>query len=331
MGAEIEHVLRAANEQLADVSGAYIDNPAAAKFRWPPCFIIAPPRGASTLLQQVLISRFKLGYVSNVMARFWKAPVVGAAVQISIMDPTYISTYRSRYGNTEGPLEPHEFGWFWRHTLGLAGDDHHITQPVDWGELKRTFIMLERLLDGPLIFDSPFVCANLAEIAAGIGQVLALDLRRSPWHICNSILNARKERYGDINHFYGARPLDFHSILSEPDPVVQTVRQAASLAAETDNGLAVLPASHVLQIDYETLRAAPLDSADRVAAFLTRHGPAPKRKKVEIGPFPDRNAGATVDSVMRDRLDEVFAAYFPGAPIPPRGHSNGPSRTIERP
>ena len=64
--------------------------------------IVAPPRGASTLLQQILLSRFDIGYVSNIAARFWRVPLIGLRLHRETADPGYTSHFRSEYGLTEG-------------------------------------------------------------------------------------------------------------------------------------------------------------------------------------------------------------------------------------
>ena len=42
------------------------------------CFIVGLPRSGSTLLQQILISRYSVGYVSNIVGKFWGNPMVGS-------------------------------------------------------------------------------------------------------------------------------------------------------------------------------------------------------------------------------------------------------------
>ena len=100
----------------------------------------------------------RIGYVSNIMARFWKAPLFGAQLESDLQTEDYVSNFRSHLGNTTGPLEPHEWGWFWRHWLRLKGNNHYCTAdaPPDVDELGRIFASLEALKSAPLIFDSVF-------------------------------------------------------------------------------------------------------------------------------------------------------------------------------
>ncbi|MDA9976142.1 sulfotransferase [Alphaproteobacteria bacterium] len=285
-------------------------------FETPPIIILAPPRGGSTLLQQVLISTGTYGYVSNIMARFWRAPLFGARLQNSLNEPDFVSSFVSKYGNTVGPLEPHEWGWFWQRWFDLRNDEHYISRTVEWHGLRRTLRAMEHIHGAPLIFDNGFLCANLDRIERGIGPILVLNLTRSPWHVCNSLVNARIERYQDINRFYGARPRRMDLIEAASDPVEKAVLQARLLQDETDAHLALFPSNQVLDISYEALRAEPMSAVESVTAFVARHGTRITGKPAVLRSFPDRNRAATVHRDYRRRLDTLVAASFTDAAIP---------------
>ena len=53
------------------------------------------------------------------------------------LDNNFKSNFISRFGNTFGPLEPNEWGWFWRKWFNLKNNEHHISRKVDWKKFKK--------------------------------------------------------------------------------------------------------------------------------------------------------------------------------------------------
>ncbi len=314
MKAPASDILRQANEVLG--SHDFHPDGLARETQWPACFIAAPPRGGSTLLQQVLISAFKFGYVSNLMARFWNVPALGAALQSEFAPVAFRSSFVSKFGNTDGQFEPHEWGWFWRKWLSLEGNEHHITRTVDWRGLKSTLAILERILGAPLLFDSPLAGSNLPEVSDGLGKILVLNLSRSPWYVCNSLLNARIERYGTLDAHYGATVKNQQELERVADPIEQIVRQAWTLIDEQARQVAELPTLHVLHLRYEKLRADPMAVIDQVETFYESHGISLERMDLELEPFPDRNRHARINAKFADALSTQVERYFGADAVP---------------
>ncbi len=281
-------------------------------------FIVAPPRGGSTLLQQILISSLELGYVSNVMAPFWLNPDIGAILQNQVQVRGFLSNFKSEYGNTTGPLEPHEWGWFWQHWLNLKGDDHYIHTSPDWAGLERTLLQIGQIFNGPVIFDNVFACANIAEIEKSIGPILVLNLTRSPWHVCNSMLNARVSRYNDINRLYGYLPRMGEKIRDMQDPVEQVVVQCRYILDEIEEALLTIPKNQILNITYAECHRSPNNAVDHVQNFLKIHGAEVARTGNELSEFEDRNVTATTLPGLKDRLNTYFEHYFPDTWYPDR-------------
>ena len=56
-----------------------------------------------------MISRYQLGYISNLTAKFYKNPAAGTILHESLVPKDYSSDFLSAYGNTSGVFEPSEF------------------------------------------------------------------------------------------------------------------------------------------------------------------------------------------------------------------------------
>ena len=236
------------------------------------CFIVGLPRCGSTLLQQVLISRYNVGFVSNIIGKFWENPVAGTILHTSLYEKNYISNFRSEYGNTKGPFEPCEFGWFWKKNLNIDIETDCIGSEGNWDYINETLQGMASVFLQPLIFDTPLVCNQISKISKNIDGVKFIYLQRNLKSVCNSILSARKKRFGNINCFYGAKPKTWAEISKISDPIIQVVRQVHDLKREIEIDLKVLPTTDVLNLDISLLRENPLEVADKIADFINIEG-----------------------------------------------------------
>ena len=111
---DLDQPVDALNDALAPLEQALIEEFEAPTE--PLVFIVGAPRSGTTLLTQLLISQYEIGYVSNLIARFWKAPYLGLLLAKEIRDPDRPPDvgFSSDRGFTSGYEGPHEFGYFWR-------------------------------------------------------------------------------------------------------------------------------------------------------------------------------------------------------------------------
>jgi len=297
------------------------DSQRRAKFgpaKLPVTFIFALPRGASTPFHQLVLSSMKIGYISNIMARFWRAPYLGALLEKDIQTNDYVSNFQSALGNTFGPLEPHEWGWFWRHWLRLKGDDHYCNKedPPDSKVLNSLFGAIENIKEAPLIFDSVFAMANIQEMRRMLPKVLAAKVVRPPYYVCNSIIKGRLARNGDLSNFYGHRPRNIDELLEVADPVEQIVRQVKSILDEMDRDLATFSPDQIFTVHHDEFLEEYNVIANRYADFLASHNVEVIRKTDAISTqFDNRNTPSVIEDVYRDRLNENFEKII--GPIPP--------------
>ena len=188
------------------------------------CFIIALPRGGSTFLQQILISRANFAYISNLAAKFWKNPSLGIWLQNQLNIENYLSNFVSKFGTTFGPLEPHEFGWFWKEKLNI-NDHERIIDPVSWNDIYNNLNKIISISNTSLILDSPYVSSNFIKFSNNFKNAKFIILERDIWSVCNSICNARLLKYGNLHSFYGSKPSNFSTIKKIKNPVEQVVKQ----------------------------------------------------------------------------------------------------------
>ena len=107
--------------------------------RYPTVQVIGVPRSGSTLLVQAISSALDIGYIDNLIAAFWKAPLCGIALSRKLLPAKHNSSFESTFGRTADISEPHEFGYFWFSLLGYTemresvGPDEDV---IDWGRVR---------------------------------------------------------------------------------------------------------------------------------------------------------------------------------------------------
>jgi hypothetical protein len=273
--AEDEAWLAALNQHLAAArlpSAAGVE-PA----RLPLIYVVGAPRSGTTLLSQVLSRFLDVGYINNLIARFWLRPSVGIGLSRLVLGGSGREqiAFESEHGTTAGVAGPHEFGYFWRHWLQLdAQPTHHLStaalQHLDRDGLREA---LEREILAPfgtaVVFKN-VICGFHAEALTQIhAPSLFLHIVRDREATCRSILKAREQRFGSPTAWWSLKPSTYPEIAALVDPAAQVVRQTDDCRAEIAAELG-RPGVLAMTIEYERLCREPLSVlhaiADAVAA-----------------------------------------------------------------
>jgi len=275
----------------------------------PLVFILALPRSASALFEQMVISKYRIGYITNFLAKFHKAPLLGALLEQDILDNSYKSNYKSEYGNTFGALEPHEWGWFWQDKLGLCGDEFYTNEEKIAPELRNTLSAVAKTKGLPLIIDNVYAMANIQHIKKIIPESVMVHVDRDPFYVCNSIINARLSRYGDINSFYGHRPANIDDILSASDPVEQIVRQVISINKEIENSKSVFKKNEVHCVTYKQMCFEPEKTIESFGSFMYELGYGLETKNTSFHELTFRDDPKLIAPEFSDRLKDMLDKY----------------------
>ncbi len=267
-----------------------IQNRIQKKLRFYPSFIVGLPRSGSTLLHQILVTSFDFNYVSNIKAYFYENIIFGNLLHNQFKkENSYISNFFSKYGNTKGPLEPSEWGWFWRKWFKLTGSEHHISKKIDWLGLKKELIKAESINKTPLLFDTPFINGNLDLFLKNIGPIIIFNLHRSKKAIYKSIINARINKYDSLHRFYGANTKD-KKIKLIGNPYSQVFEQVIKLQEEKEKMIKLNSNNLVHNITYENLVKNPKKEMKKVESFLFKNKINLKMKNVDFPIFSNRNS-----------------------------------------
>jgi hypothetical protein len=311
-----EQFLARLNDWLA---GMPLDEPvSAAGAELPLVYVVGAPRSGTTLVSQLLAKYLDVGYINNLIARFWRRPIVGIRLSEICLgaDARRTISLRSNYGVTPGLVGPHEFGYFWRHWLDLDhAATHHLTAQeaarVDGEALGR--VLRHEVLGGfsrPTVFKN-VICGFQAQLLSRVHPPsLFLHVTRDPLATAGSILAARLARYGRYDTWWSLKPSTFDTIRRAATPVEQVAMQVRDCRAEFTAELSA-PGVHAMTLSYEETCLAPEAQLERVCDAVRRLGGDVHR----LGPVEPLapSPGPTLEADLREALTAAFE--------PPRGHA----------
>lgn len=228
---------------------------------YPTILVVSAPRTGSTLLTQVLASRLNVGYISNLMARFYNTPMVGARLQNLILANKVheLRSYKSKHGVTPDIYEPHEFGYFWSRHLSFGKPFH---QPESISDLNKIdFKNLDLELQGitssfqkPTVMKCPlgvFFVKQLLEYT----NSYVIYLTREFDDLQRSILRVRKDRLGSETEWWSIRPSGFEEVLTQ-SPKEQVAWQINQIESAVEEGI-IGHESRVIKCDYNSFVDEP--------------------------------------------------------------------------
>ena len=270
-----EPILEELNTALAPIEQrlvAAFDAP-----RRPILFVAGLPRSATTMLMQMLVGMFELGYPSNLLARFWQAPYVGARLvqELRRGRRPSASSLHSELGATYGYDEPHEFTYFWRYWFPF--NETH--QPLDEDLRQRDYRLLQQELGAmesafgaPLAFKNPVVFSlNMERLGDLFPTSVFLVCRRHPWYVAQSLFQARLKLHGSEERWFSIKPAEYRFLKDLPF-AQQIAGQVYYTCLRIDRSLAKLEGDRFLIIDYEELCRLPDRTLRSVAELISARG-----------------------------------------------------------
>jgi len=273
-----EHELAETNSLLAQVNDKLhpgLDAPSL-----PTVFVLGTQRSGHTLVGQLLITRFRFAYPSNFIARFWRAPGIGARLQRLIIDRNLESRsrediYRSEHGATKGAYGLHEFGYFWSEVFRF-GETHVLSDDelrrVDKAKLRRDVALLEAESGKlPTLFKN----GTLGFQASFLADVFPLSVfvycRRGLLWVAQSTLEMRLNRFGSKDRWFSFRPKEYPQLLKRPYHE-QIAGQVVYVRRHVEAELAAIEASRGFIVDYENACRDPRGVIAMIGNWLGNRG-----------------------------------------------------------
>ena len=232
----------------------------------PPIFVVGPPRSGTTLLYQLVIESFDVGYLSNLHGWLWGAPSwVETLVRPGRRRRD--GDFRSDHGNTFGALAPSECAVYWHRFLPAKPDvlDARKIGPESRARLRAALARFLRSCGRPAVFKTVQNNGRLDVLTETLPEALFLVVRREPIDNERSLLAARARIHGTEASWWSFEVPGFESLASRP-PEEQVREQVLRTRRLIDESLRAVPADRVCEIDYEEL----CDDTDAVVSAILR-------------------------------------------------------------
>jgi hypothetical protein len=264
----LEGLLKDINSNLSIVEEKLIQD---VKLDMPIVFILGPARSGSTLMTQWLANSGVFSYPTNLLSRFYQAPIMGAKLQLLLADERYnfrdelkdFSSeidFKSDNGKTKGALAPNEFWYFWRRFLPFGELDYLPTDElfakVDTGLMKAEFAGMMNVFQKPMALKAMILNYNIDFLDKVFENAIFLHTKRDPLTNIESVLNARERQLGAIDKWYSFKIPEYYDLI-KLSPFEQVAGQVYHVNNAVEAGLAAVAEHKKITVNYEDFCQQP--------------------------------------------------------------------------
>ncbi|WP_028573659.1 sulfotransferase [Desulfonatronovibrio hydrogenovorans] len=256
----------------------------------PVIFIVGLPRSGTTPLAQMMIQRFRLGYASNLIAKFWNAPEFGISLARELsQDPGHESSgLESNYGFTAGYEGHHEFGYFWRRWFDFKENhflDHEAQSRIDVRGLQKSLAVMENAWKRPLIFKNPAALPLQTEFLANmLSTSFFIYIKRDIESVAVSLFNGRIKYMKDINQWFSIKPKQYSHLKSQDIPE-QIAGQIHYTQKELDRQMEMVPAHRKHCLSFSDLCLNPNEELSQIGETIGNAYPGLEDRTVGFPPL----------------------------------------------
>ena len=242
------------------------------KIKHPFLFVIGLPRSGTTLLSQILAYSLDVGYINNLMSRFWLAPLHGIRLSKNLIGEEKKSDFNSNYARTSYISDIHEFGYFWRYWLKKETFDDvtyvkEREKNIDWKELRKVLSTIQVEFNKTMIFKNIFGSYHMLKLKNLLQKVLYIYIERDTLDVAISILEARKKYYEDLNTWWSYQPIEYEQI-KNMDYWHQIAGQIYFLKRFYAKQAKLCGGKYVLKISYKTLCTNPMEVLELIQEHI---------------------------------------------------------------
>ncbi|MBZ4651138.1 sulfotransferase [Thermosipho sp. (in: thermotogales)] len=232
----------------------------------PLLFIVGPHRSGTTLVLQWLANTNEFAYPTNLLSRFYKAPIVGAKIQRLLTDEKYNYrneildfdskiNYESENGKTKGAVAPNEFWYFWRRFLPFGDLDYlpslELKKKVNIELLKKELYGIANVFEKPFALKALIMNYNIDFLDTIFENALFIYTKRDPLTNIESALEARIRQYGDVEKWYSFKIPEYNELIKMKDPILQTAGQIYYINKAVKKGLEKVKEDKKIIFQYE--------------------------------------------------------------------------------
>jgi len=253
---------------------------------YPLILVMGAMRSGTTLFMQWLANTGVVAYPTNLLSRFYGAPIIGAKIQLLLTDPRFNFRnelgeflqqvdYRSENGKTKGALAPNEFWYFWRRFLADPNrdvwTDDELRETMDVETLKAELAGVMRVFEKPFAAKGLLFNYNIPFLNSVFDKILFIYIKRDPLMNIQSVLEARKRQLGSVEKWYSFEIPEKREILNL-SPVEQAAAQVACIHRAVEKGFQQVSSERKLFIKYEDFCSDPCKCFEKIAHKLGIQG-----------------------------------------------------------
>lgn len=277
-----ENILGLMNDELKKNHGALLlDIEAVTPF--PFLFVCGLPRSGTTLLMQLLSNCLDVGYINNLIARFWSVPLYGIVLSKTLLNgknDTKNDTkndkeqdYTSTWGKTKDIDGPHEFSYFWHEWFhphdcpeGMGIDPEKILSSTDWPGLQKTLLNMAHYFNKPMLFKGIWPSYFLEKFIELIPDSLFIFITRNEEDVALSLYRTRLKYYENPNTWWSVYPAEYNRLKDLPW-YEQIAGQIFYLNALYSRQIEKIDGRNILFVNYNEL----CDSPPKVLEIIRAH------------------------------------------------------------
>jgi len=280
----LEDLLQEINSDLAPIEKSLIKKQSESDF--PIILIMGPARSGTTLFLQCLADTGAFAYPTNLLSRFYGAPVVGSKIQLLLTDPKYNfndelsdfkcgQDFKSENGKTKGALAPNEFWYFWRRFLPDLERDHFTN--LELQESMDSIALLSELNGIMDVLKKPFAAKgmlfnyNISFFDKLFKKAIFIQIKRDPLMNIQSLLSARERQFGAHDRWYSFRIKEYEKLITK-DPIAQVAGQVACINRAIARSLKKMDEERKVIVSYEAFCKNPEDTLRELSAKLIKQG-----------------------------------------------------------
>lgn len=314
----LENLLGSLNKTLGCAEEQLLARSSTLGQDYPLIFIMGPLRSGTTLFTQWLANSGVVSYPTNLLSRFYGAPVIGAQIQLLLTDPRFnfrneildfnsSVSFESQNGKTKGALAPNEFWYFWRRFLPFQDldwlPDKELFRVVDQEKLVSELVALTQIFGKPFALKGMILNYNIPFLDAIFKKAIFIQIKRDPVMNIRSILEARKRQLGSVKEWYSFKIPEYPQ-LKDLEPIAQSAGQLYYIDSAVTKGMGMVNESRKLVVQYEEFCQNPRYVFNELLMKLGIF----ENDNCYCG--PERFKVSTYDNVQHRKLIEEILATF---------------------
>lgn len=228
-------------------------------------FICGTPRSGTTILYQSLVHCGRVGYISNLVARFASNPRLGVRLA-QALDLPKAFTGKSSFGRTEHITEPHEFGRGWLDLLQVdAMRQPEVPYRLDPGAAGR-IEQLARAFDQPVVFKSFAYQWFIRELSELLPSSRWVCISRDTGEAAKSLEKLYRARAacGDGARWHSAVMQSTMAEYGEHSLSERCLRQIEDMSRFLKAELAPIPPDRKAHVSFQDFRSDPRGTVLRI-------------------------------------------------------------------